>query len=170
MNFNQKSQYKIGAYVRVSTEEQAENPEGSIKNQEMRLRDYVKMKNQDQAFGEIKEVFTDAGISAKDMKRPSLQRLLAKIKAREINLLLVTELSRLTRSTKDFSLLWEFMNEHGCKFLSLRDNFDSTTPAGEMIMFTLANFAQFERKQTAEFICSPQQARSLEWRRPTSGI
>lgn len=60
MKFNQKSQYKIGAYVRVSTEEQAENPEGSIKNQEMRLRDYVKMKNQDQAFGDITEVFTDA--------------------------------------------------------------------------------------------------------------
>lgn len=160
MKFNQKSQYKIGAYVRVSTEEQAENPEGSIKNQEMRLRDYVKMKNQDQVFGDITEVFTDAGISAKDMKRPSLQRLLAKIKTGEINLLLVTELSRLTRSTKDFSLLWEFMNEHGCKFLSLRDNFDSTTPAGEMIMFTLANFAQFERKQTAERISNSFAARS----------
>jgi len=144
----------------VSTEEQAENPEGSIKNQEMRLRDYVKMKNQDQNFGEITEVFTDAGISAKDMNRPSLQRLLHKIRTKEINLVLVTELSRLTRSTKDFSLLWEFMSEHNCKFLSLRDNFDSTTPAGEMIMFTLANFAQFERRQTSERIANSFQARS----------
>lgn len=160
MKFNQKSAFKIGVYVRVSTEEQAENPEGSIKNQEMRLRDFVKMKNQDQAFGDITEVFTDPGISAKDMNRPSLQRMLTKVRAGEINLVLVTELSRLTRSTKDFSLLWEFMNDHGCKFLSLRDNFDSTTPAGEMIMFTLANFAQFERKQTAERISNSFVARS----------
>ena len=129
MKSNKMDLFRIGAYVRVSTEEQAENPEGSIRNQEMRLRDYVKMKNQDQAFGEITEVFTDPGISAKDMNRPNLQRLLNKIRTKEINLVLVTELSRLTRSTKDFSLLWEFMSEHNCKFLSLRDNFDSTTPA-----------------------------------------
>lgn len=155
-----QNSFKIGAYVRVSTEEQAENPEGSIKNQELRLRDYVKLKNHDGHFGEITEVYIDPGISAKDMNRPSLQRLLNKIKAKEINLVLVTELSRLTRSTKDFSLLWEFMNEHDCKFLSLRDNFDSTTPAGEMIMFTLANFAQFERRQTGERIANSFLARS----------
>lgn len=157
---NQKSGFKIGIYTRVSTEEQAENPEGSIKNQEMRLRDYIKLKNQDQNFGDVTEVFCDPGISAKDMHRPSLQRMLQKIKIGEINLVLVTELSRLTRSTKDFAILWEFMDEHNCKFLSLRDNFDSTTPAGEMIMFTLANFAQFERKQTGERIANAFQARS----------
>ena len=128
--FNQKQQsgFKIGIYLRVSTEEQAENPEGSIKNQEMRLRDFVKLKNHDTNFGEVLEVFCDPGISAKDMNRPQLQKMLQKIKTGEINLVLVTELSRLTRSTKDFSILWEFMDNHSCKFLSLRDNFDSTTP------------------------------------------
>ncbi|RYZ78599.1 MAG: recombinase family protein, partial [Proteobacteria bacterium] len=129
-------EFKIGAYIRVSTEEQAENPEGSIKNQESRLRDYVAMKKQDGPFGELVEVFCDPGVSAKDMNRPAFQRLLRNIQAGEINLVLVTELSRLTRSTKDFAILWEFMNEHGCKFQSLRDNFDTTSPAGEMIMFT----------------------------------
>jgi site-specific DNA recombinase len=153
-------EFKIGAYIRVSTEEQAENPEGSIKNQEARLRDYVTMKNQEGPFGELVEVFCDPGVSAKDMNRPAFQRLLREIQSGEINLVLVTELSRLTRSTKDFAILWEFMNEHGCKFQSLRDNFDTTSPAGEMIMFTLANFAQFERKQLGERVMNSFKARA----------
>src|ERR1700752_3945545 len=88
------SGYRIAVYVRVSTEEQAENPEGSIKNQEERLREFVKLKSLVSPFGEIREVFVDAGISAKDMNRPALQRLLRRIEAKEIDLMLVTELSR----------------------------------------------------------------------------
>ena len=147
-----KNLFKIGLYVRVSTEEQAENPEGSIKNQEERLREFVKLKTLVSPFGEIREVFTDAGISAKDMNRPSLQRLLGKIESKEIDLVLVTELSRFTRSIKDFSTLWEFLEKHDCKFLSIKDNFDTSTAAGEMVMYMMANVAQFERKQTAERI------------------
>lgn len=110
----------------MSTEEQAENPEGSIKNQEQRLRDYVKMKNADNDWGDIVEVFNDPGISAKDMNRPALRRTLGQIQRGEVNLVLVTEISRLTRSTKDFANLWEFMKEHNCQFQSLRDNFDTS--------------------------------------------
>jgi site-specific DNA recombinase len=154
------TKFKIGLYIRVSTEEQAENPEGSIRNQEQRLRDFVRLKNMDGGFGDIVEVFSDPGISAKDMNRPSLQRMLSKVQTSEINLVMVTDLSRLTRSTKDFGILWEYLSDQGCKFQSLRENFDSTTAAGEMIMFTLANFAQFERKQTAERISHAFQARA----------
>ena len=52
-----KKLFKIGLYVRVSTEEQAENPEGSIKNQEERLREFVKLKTLVSPFGEIKRGF-----------------------------------------------------------------------------------------------------------------
>jgi site-specific DNA recombinase len=154
------SDYRIGIYIRVSTEEQAENPEGSIRNQEQRLRDYVRQRSLDGPYGEVTEIYCDPGISAKDMKRPALQRMLNHVRSGEINLVLVTEISRLTRSTKDFALLWEFLKEHDCKFQSLRDNFDTTTPAGEMILFTLANFAQFERKQLGERITNAFQARA----------
>lgn len=121
---------------------------------------YVKMRNADGPWGEVVEVFNDPGISAKDMNRPALKRMLAMIKRQEINLVLVTEISRLTRSIKDFVNLWDFLNENECKFQSLRDNFDTTTPAGEMILFTLANFAQFERKQLGERIANSFQARA----------
>lgn len=157
---NNQNKFKIGIYIRVSTEEQAENPEGSIKNQEQRLRDYITQRNADGIYGELIEVYCDPGVSAKNMKRPALQRLLNDVRTKRINLILVTEISRLSRSMRDFTVLWDFMKEHDCKFQSLRDNFDTTTPAGELILFTLANFAHFERRQLGERISNAFQARA----------
>lgn len=142
--------FKIGFYVRVSTEEQAENPEGSIKNQEERLRQAVEYKNRMGNFGEVKGVYIDAGISAKDMRRPKLQELLRAVRSGEIDLIMVTEISRLSRSIRDFVEMWDLMQAHGCRFSSLREDFDTTNAAGEMVLFQLMNLAQFERKQTSE--------------------
>ena len=88
---NQNSSgFKIAAYLRVSTEEQAENPEGSIKNQEQRLREYVDLKNLVEPFGEIVAVYSDPGVSAKDMRRPGFQKMLKAIENHQVNLVLVT--------------------------------------------------------------------------------
>lgn len=144
--------YRISIYVRVSTEEQAENPEGSIKNQEMRLREYVKLKNMMEDFGEIVAVFSDPGVSAKNMNRPSFQKMLKSIERREIDLVLVTELSRFSRSTKDFAILQEFLENNNCKFMSIRENFDTSGAAGSMVLNLMASIAEFERRQTAERI------------------
>lgn len=144
--------YKCAIYTRVSTEEQAENPEGSIKNQELRLREFVKLKNMVSPFGEVVTVFSDPGVSAKDMNRPAFQQLLHAIEEGKVNLVLVTELSRFTRSMKDFSLLQEFLKKHGCEFLSMRENFDSSSATGNLVMTIMATLAEFERKQTAERI------------------
>lgn len=65
-------------------------------------------------------------------------------------MVLVTEISRLSRSLKDFCHIWDMMREYGCDFQSLREQFDSTTAAGEMVLFTVANIAQFERRQISE--------------------
>ncbi len=150
---------RVGLYIRVSTEEQASNPEGSIKSQEQRLRMHLDLKNQENYLGEVTHVFTDTR-SGKDMSRRELQRLLNCIRAGEIDLLMVSELSRLSRSIKDFSQMWELMQEHDCGFLSLRENFDTTTAAGEMVLYTVANIAQFERKQTSERISANFMARA----------
>ena len=65
---------RIGLYVRVSTEEQAENPEGSIKNQKERLLQAVKLKNMDGKYAEVIDVYIDRAKSGKDTKRAELQR------------------------------------------------------------------------------------------------
>lgn len=144
--------HRIGLYIRVSTEEQAENPEGSIKSQEQRLRSHVQFQNQEEAFGEVASVFVDRAKSGKDTHRSELQRMLQAIQRREVTLVMVTELSRLSRSIKDVCEIWELMRSQGCEFLSLREKFDTTTAAGEMVLYTIANIAQFERKQCSERI------------------
>ena len=152
--------HRIGAYIRVSTEEQAENPEGSIKNQEERIKDAVRYKSQDGRFGEIVATYIDRARSGKDTNRPELQRLLSAIRRKEVTLVMVTELSRLSRSIKDFAEMWEMMQAHGCGFLSLRENFDTTTAAGEMVLYSLANIAQYERRQVSERVTANMNARA----------
>ncbi len=66
---NRKS-YKIGIYIRVSTQEQADNPEGSIKNQRDRLEQMVKLNNMQEDFGEIVDVYIEEAKSGKDTNRP----------------------------------------------------------------------------------------------------
>ncbi|MFN9068124.1 MAG: recombinase family protein, partial [Bdellovibrionales bacterium] len=152
--------YRIAIYTRVSTEEQAENPEGSIKNQEQRIREYIKLKNMVEPFGEVVTVFSDPGKSAKDMNRPGFQKMLSAIRSHDIDMVVVTELSRFSRSTKDFTMLQEFLDEQGCKFVSLRENFDTSGAAGSMVMNLMASIAEFERRQTAERISNSFLARS----------
>lgn len=152
--------YKIGFYIRVSTQEQAENPEGSIKNQRERLIQMVKMKNYEGNFGEIVHVYVDEAKSGKDTNRPELKRMLKDIEKGEINLIMASELSRVSRNIQDFAKIWDLMKSVNCKFLSLRENFDTTTAAGEMVMFTLANLSQFERRQVSERVSANFLARA----------
>ena len=142
---------KIALYVRVSSEEQARIQDGSLVSQRMRLQEYVEGQNRrEEGWGQVFDVYVDEGKSAKDMNRPEFQRLLRDVQSGHVNLVLATELSRLSRSIKDFCALWDFFKSHDTRFITLRDHFDTTTAAGEMMVFNLMNFAQYERKQTSE--------------------
>ena len=80
---------------------------------------------------EIAGVFIDAGLSAKNMNRPGLQKLLRAIRQGDVNQVMVTELCRLSRSTKDFEEMWDMFKTIGCEMHSLREYFDTTTASGE---------------------------------------
>ncbi|MBX3039379.1 MAG: recombinase family protein [Bdellovibrionaceae bacterium] len=151
---------RIGIYLRVSTEEQARIQDGSLVSQRQRLIEYVDGQNRrDSSWGVIVDFYCDDK-SAKDMNRPEFQRLLTDIKLGRINLILSTELSRLSRSLKDFCEVWDLFKKHDTGFITLREQFDTTTAAGEMMVFNLMNFAQYERKQTAERISANWAARA----------
>ena len=107
-----KSFYKIGLYLRVSTKEQAEQPEGSLKNQKQRLREEVDRKNKIESFGEIIQIYCDEGLSAKDTKRPAYQKMLADIRAGRVNMIMSAELSRISRNLRDFCNLWAVSYTH----------------------------------------------------------
>ncbi len=154
--------HKIGAYIRVSTEEQAQVIEGSLESQKFRINAYVDIrKSQESGWGEVHEFYIDDGYSAKDTRRPKYQKMMRDLRLGKINLILVTDLSRLSRNISDFCGLMEELEHHKAKFLSIKEQFDSSTPAGEMMLYNMINLAQFERKQTSERVATNFHARAM---------
>jgi site-specific DNA recombinase len=154
--------HKIGAYIRVSTEEQAQVIDGSLESQQYRLKSFVESKNiQEKNWGMVVDSYIDDGFSAKDTRRPAYQRMLRDIRNGKIDLILVTDLSRLSRNISDFCGLLEELESHKAKFLSVKEQFDTSTPIGEMMIYNMINLAQFERKQTSERVSLNFHSRAL---------
>lgn len=152
---------KVCLYIRVSSEEQARVHEGSLISQRHRLEEYVRARNLiDSNWGKITAVFVDEARSGKNTNRPQYQEMLKAVEQKKVDTILVTELSRLSRSIKDFCALWDFLKAKQAQFLSLREQFDTTSAAGEMMMFSIMNFAQFERMQTSERVSANFEARA----------
>lgn len=141
----------IGCYSRVSTDEQANVIEGSLDNQKHRMQSFLEIKNmQEVGWGRIVEHFVDDGYSAKDTNRPAYERMMKALKNGKINAIMVTELSRLSRNIPDFCDFHKMLESHDAKFFSIKEQFDSSTPAGKMMLYNMINLAQFEREQTSE--------------------
>ncbi|MDF2885748.1 MAG: site-specific recombinase, invertase Pin [Lacrimispora sp.] len=99
------------------------------------------------AIGEPR-LYIDRGISGKDVvHRPEFLKLLNDIKTGTINRILVYKLDRFTRSLLDFTNTWEYMSKYKVEFISVTENFDTSTPIGKAMIFIMAVFAQMEREQ-----------------------
>lgn len=130
----------VDLYIRVSTLEQAE--EGySVEEQEAKLRAYC------QAMGwRINRVCIDPGFSGATMDRPGLREVINDVQLGRCKKILVWKLDRLSRAQKDTLILLEdVFIANGCAFVSLMENFDTSTPFGRCIVGILAAFAQMER-------------------------
>ena len=136
---------ETGIYVRVSTEEQAQ--EGfSIRGQEQKLKDYALIKD-----WSIYKIYSDEGISGKNItERPAVNELIADIKAGHVKNVLVFKIDRLTRSTADLLFLVELFNDHNCCFNSLMESVDTQTASGRMFLKIIGIFAEFERENIIE--------------------
>lgn len=132
-------------YVRVSTEDQAQNGV-SIKAQEAKIRAYCVAKDWD-----LFSMIRDEGCSAKDLNRPGMQQIINGCKKQLFDVIVILKLDRLTRSVKDLGYLVEdVFGHHGVAFSSLQDNFDTSTANGRMVMNILATIAQWERDIISE--------------------
>ena len=137
---------KTAIYVRVSTEEQAR--EGySVSGQLEKLKAFCISQN-----WIVEDIYADEGISAKDTKRPELQRMLNDIKEDKIECVLVYRLDRLTRSVHDLYNMLEVFEENDCKFKSATEVYDTTTAMGRMFITIVAALAQWERENMGERI------------------
>jgi len=144
MKKKEKTNFSTGIYVRVSTEEQAQ--EGySIRGQAEKLKAYAMLKEWD-----IYNIYSDEGISGKNIvDRPAVNRLIEDIKKGNVNNVLVFKVDRLTRSTKNLIELVDLFEECNCVFNSLTESIDTDTPSGRMFLKIIGIFAEFERENLA---------------------
>lgn len=96
------------------------------------------------------EVYKDKGYSGKNTERPDLQRLKADIEADKIKRVIVYRLDRISRNIADFYQLYQLMEIHKVEFISISENFDTSTPMGRAMMGILIVFAQMERESIQE--------------------
>lgn len=140
-----KNTNKVAIYVRVSTSIQAE--EGySIDEQKDKLEAYCKIKD-----WKIYDTYIDGGFSGSNTKRPELERLINDAKRKRFDIVLVYKLDRLSRSQKDtLFLIEDVFLKNDVAFISLQENFDTSTPFGKASIGMLSVFAQLEREQIKE--------------------
>lgn len=131
---------RVIGYTRVSTEEQADSGAG-LEVQRQAIRDEVVRRG-----WELADMVEDPGFSAKNMRRPGVQRALGMLDRGEAASLVVSKLDRLSRSMLDFTTVCETARKGGWMIVSLDCGVDMSTPAGEMMVNVLASFAQFERR------------------------
>ena len=137
--------------TRVSTVRQAENDEGSLKNQLQRLRGYMDYRRTCGEDWREVSVIELRAISGKDAVRsPEFQPVFEQVREGRANTVLCPALDRVCRSVADFLALFEFLNQHGVEFISLRENFDTTTPQGQFVATVLMAMAQMEREITSQ--------------------
>ncbi|MEY8370162.1 recombinase family protein [Aerococcaceae bacterium 50-4] len=148
---------RTAIYVRVSTQEQA-NEGYSVGEQEERLKAYCLAKG-----WTVYKVYTDGGFSGANTERPALKQMLVDIKNKKINAVVVYKLDRLSRSQKDTLLLIEdeFL-KNNVEFVSMSENFDTSTPFGRAMIGILSVFAQLEREQIRERMQMGADARAKE--------
>src|ERR1700675_1470727 len=142
---------RCAIYTRVSTDHGLDQEFNSLDAQYDAASAYVKSQAH-AGWTLIRSRYDDGGYSGGSTDRPDLQRLLDDIRARRIDVIVVYKVDRLTRSLADFAKLVELFDAHGVSFVSVTQQFNTTTSMGRLTLNVLLSFAQFEREVTSERI------------------
>ncbi|WP_292619243.1 recombinase family protein, partial [Nitrobacter sp. 62-23] len=142
---------RCAIYTRVSTDAGLDQEFNSLDAQYDASEAYIRSQAH-AGWTLIKMRYDDGGFSGGSTDRPALQKLLDDVRARKINVIVVYKVDRLTRSLADFAKLVEQFDAHGVSFVSVTQQFNTTTSMGRLTLNVLLSFAQFEREVTAERI------------------
>ena len=140
---------RCAIYTRKSTEEGLEQEFNTLQAQRESAEAYVLSQRQ-AGWSVLPEHYDDGGFSGASMDRPALRKLLTQIEAREIDCVLVYKVDRLSRSLLDFARLMELFERCQVSFVSVTQDFNSTTSLGRLTLHILLSFAQFEREIISE--------------------
>jgi site-specific DNA recombinase len=140
---------RCAIYTRKSTEEGLGQGFNSLDAQR-EAGEALIVSQQARGWISVAERYDDGGFSGANMDRPALQRLLAAVDAGEIDCVLVYKVDRLSRSLLDFARLMERFDRLGVSFVSVTQEFNTTTSMGRLTLNILLSFAQFEREIIGE--------------------
>jgi DNA invertase Pin-like site-specific DNA recombinase len=140
---------RCAIYTRKSSEEGLEQAFNSLDAQREACAAFI-LSQKHEGWTVLPSFYDDGGYSGGTMERPALQRLIAEIEAGQIDVVVVYKVDRLTRALSDFAKLVEVFDHRGVSFVSITQQFNTTTSMGRLTLNVLLSFAQFEREVIGE--------------------
>jgi DNA invertase Pin-like site-specific DNA recombinase len=151
MSTHERRSIRCAIYTRKSSEEGLEQSFNSLDAQREACQSYILSQRQE-GWRAIDAHYDDGGYSGGSMERPGLKRLLVDIEAKIVDTVVVYKVDRLTRSLADFAKIVEAFDARGVSFVSVTQQFNTTSSMGRLTLNVLLSFAQFEREVTGERI------------------
>ena len=151
MTSTQKGVLRCAIYTRKSSEEGLEQSFNSLDAQREACEAFI-LSQREEGWKALPARYDDGGYSGGTMERPALQRLLQDVEASKVNVIVVYKVDRLTRSLADFAKIVETLDARGVSFVSVTQQFNTTSSMGRLTLNVLLSFAQFEREVTGERI------------------
>jgi site-specific DNA recombinase len=142
---------RCAIYTRKSSEEGLEQDFNSLQAQREACEAFI-LSQRHEGWTALPAAYDDGGFSGGTMERPALKRLLADIASGKVDAVVVYKVDRLTRSLADFAKIVEVFDRQGVSFVSVTQQFNTTTSMGRLTLNVLLSFAQFEREVTGERI------------------
>jgi DNA invertase Pin-like site-specific DNA recombinase len=136
---------RCAIYTRKSSEEGLEQDFNSLHAQREACEAFIKSQH-GEGWRLVRAAYDDGGFSGGTMERPALRRLLADIRERVIDVIVVYKVDRLTRSLADFAKMVELFDAHAVSFVAVAQQFNTTSSMGRLTLNVLLSFAQFERE------------------------
>jgi site-specific DNA recombinase len=140
---------RCAVYTRKSSEEGLEQSFNSLDAQREACEAYI-LSQRHEGWHAVSTRYDDGGFSGGNMERPGLKKLLDDIAAKRVDTVVVYKVDRLTRSLADFAKIVEQFDKQGISFVSVTQQFNTTTSMGRLTLNVLLSFAQFEREVTGE--------------------
>ena len=142
---------RCAIYTRVSTDERLDMEFNSLDAQREAALAYIQSQKHE-GWILVGDRYDDGGFSGGTMERPALQRLLRDVESGRIDVIVVYKVDRLSRSLIDFARIIEVFDTHNASFVSITQQFNTTTSMGRLTLNILLSFAQFEREVIGERI------------------
>jgi site-specific DNA recombinase len=140
---------RCAVYTRKSTEHNLDLAFTSLDAQREACEAYIRSQA-GEGWQLVPDHYDDGGLSGASLDRPALQALLAEVRARRVDVVVVYKVDRLTRSLADFAKLIELFDAHAVSFVSVTQSFNTTSSMGRLTLNILLSFAQFEREVIGE--------------------